>query len=167
MNHITLAKNFDREDRPFEAIREYEIAFKQDLGTKDDYINAAFILFLSLDYGYSQTYKLSKEFAELSWEKILYLLKEVERKWGKDLEIDFLKDFFKFISFGGSEIETKCLSYIKRGATLPYLYLILIGKVKASSEGYQKLYGLVKLNKTIKDRYIQSILDQAKKTLHK
>lgn len=154
------ALEFDALDKPIEAANAYEASIQLNEADLEVYLNLAVLYFCCNDGGYAAYHKLSKEFLEHSWNRMWEVLDEAENRYGKNLEIEFWRYYFKAILLGGESFFSECLTLVEKdGSDIPYFYLFLFQEGRHFQSQAESLYSHVIDGSTQKKRYIRSILE--------
>lgn len=165
MSNLSKAYEYEEIDDPISAIKYYEKAFYSDEGIFEDYINAAVLLFICQDYGYSYKRKLPKEFLDQAWDLSIKFLDLANDKFGNNFEIEFWRKYFAFILLGEMSFVDECKKYLDNGVVVSCIHLLFALKdedlyLSKCKNLVSDLYEKAKIGKTAKDKYIKSLLSR-------
>ncbi len=157
MNKRDEAIIFDRERKYLEAIKSYEGFFEEDNPDREDYFNLIALYHEIQDPG---MYLIGKDDLH-AYQREFELLDELERKYGKQTEIDFWRRYTDWVRLG--EEFDECEELAKRGDSLiPFFFLMSttvdIEEKKKYLPECKVLYEQVKDCSTTYKRIIESLL---------
>ena len=152
----------ERSNDLFTAARAYEEFIATGEATLDAFLNLSVLYFVSMDGG-------ADVVLESAWERQYEVLDEAEARFGRHLEIDFWRAFFRFIWGDTSSLDTElCQRILGSGATrVPAmaLYGSFCGLSPGESAQYRSmalaLYDEVKDGTTAMHRYVRSVVESA------
>lgn len=160
MNILERVRQFEEADKPIDALEAYDEIFNQGIAEWEDYINAAVLLFLCQDYGYSSEHRLPKSIIDQAWYRSNEILDEAEKNFGPIDEITFWRRYFEFAVLGEPSFEDECKYLVNKGMTLvPCLHILSSTSDIKYLPHCRKLLNRVNDGKTAKDRYVKSILE--------
>lgn len=163
MSNIEEARLFDKNSKPAEAMRSYQIAIKNNEAvTLDDYINAAILFFLTQDYGFRISNNIPDDIENIGWGEANNLLDLAEKIFGSSSEIKFWRLYFYMVVAGGDPFEEECRELMNNDKEfiLPCFYLISSFEDNSQRENCEKLLDQMSNVLTEKARYIKSILSK-------
>lgn len=145
-----------------EAAAAYEEVIQQGDAPVDAFINLACIYWETTDFGFNTGHNLSHAFFMKAGERVYKVLDEAQARFGELPEITFWRWYFDFTYMGESAPPLdKCLELLKHPEAnlVPYFYLYSQDRKPEYLAPLQALYNEVLPQKTIKNRYIISIID--------
>lgn len=153
------AYTLEREGNALGALKIYEDEFSEGNGTSDDYIRAAFILFVIQDYGFRSEQEIPSEIIDRAWMDSMAYLDIASKDTARKQEVFFWKKYFAYVILGENDFVGACKEYIREGCLMPYVYLINTDTSdKTYVEKASQLYSSVKEDFSFKAQYIKSIL---------
>ena len=161
MNLIEKAREFDRLDKPKEAVEVYEAVIQTAGAPLDVYVDLVALYFVCGDPGYSAAHNLSVEFLCKAETRMLELKEEVVNKFGYNSEIDFWIKYHDYILIGYEiSIEEFEIVALSGDSPVPYLLSSLNTKNDEYRNKAEQAYLMSLGRETARKRYIFSILVQ-------
>ncbi len=159
MIDLQQAYNLEGQGDALGALKIYEEAFAQGEGNSNDYIRAAFILFVIQDYGFRAEHEVPSDIISRAWPDSMTYLGVASRNIAQKQEAYFWKKYFAYALLGESDFIDDCNDSIQEGCLMPYVYLINTDPSNAKYvEKAKQLYSSVKEDFSFKAQYIKSIL---------
>lgn len=161
MSKLKVARQFQEQDRLYEAASIYEEILKEspeDLSL-DDYLDSALVYFVCTDFGFATTNRLPDDFARKAFSRAKCWLQHAAVKFGCNLDIWFWNQYFDFVVLGTDEFVAECLSRTSdRRSLIPYLHVYASTRDHRYACFAQELLALNQSGTTARQRYITSVL---------
>jgi hypothetical protein len=155
LSALDEAARFDADDRPLEAVKAYELAIRQGTAPIEAYINLALIYLQYLDFGYASFHQVPLEMQEGAADRFRQIVSGAEAQFGKSPEIEFWHRYFNFFALCEEPFYKEAAKLAAEGASVAYLHLAGHGPYQRQA---RSLLESVKLRRTTKERFIESVL---------
>lgn len=144
------------------AAEAYEEVINSQNGPVAAYINLACLYWECTDFGFSVGHGMEPSFMENAGKRMYEVLEEARKKFGDQPEILFWRLYFDFTYLGEDMPPVaKCLELVElpEATLVPYFHVYVQTMATQYLPQARQLLELAKKEKTVKNRYIISVLE--------
>lgn len=162
VDYAELARRFDAQDRPLEAIWAYEVSLGSGGADLDLYLDLAVLYMVCSDFGYAPYHRLMTEFVHACPQRALEVLAEGEARFGSAVEVEtwraYVREFVLFEDAPDGVYE----ELAARGeSALPGCMLYLRSGGRVNIDDTRVVYDEVRAGRTARQRLLKGLLESS------
>lgn len=144
-----------------DAAQAYESILQRADAPIEAFINLACVYWRSTEFGFNAGLNLNHKFVGQAGNKMWSVLDQAEKKFKNYPEISFWRMYFSFTTLGEKPFVEECLQFVQQpnSTLVPYFHIYDQTQDRSYISEVKTLYQQCLLEKTLKNRYIISILE--------